>query len=145
VLVIAGPLDVAISGPDWITTSGNYTWTSLPLDGVPPYDTYRWYYQQGGSAEYLDGSRATYKRYVSAQGEPFVFRLRHTVQDAVPTQAVDTLWVDVVPGGGYAAVGLLDAAGICRPLPAQRRARQAAHAAVARSGRWPVPCVGPTS
>lgn len=143
--IIGGPLWVRISGYDAITTKGTYTWTSEPHDGVPHYDTYRWYYQQGGSSEYLDGTDRTYQRYISAKWPPYTFRLRNTVQDAIPAVAVDTLWVDVIPGGGgYAPmglVGLVDATGACQALPADRQARQAAHAAIARSGRWPEPCL----
>ena len=140
-LAIAGPLWVGMTGRDEIHLSGTYTWTSMPFEGVPPYDTYRWYYQQGGSSEYLDGTDRVYQRYVSAKGAPYVFRLRTTVQDAIPTTAVDTLWVDVVRGGNApASLGLLDANGTCRALPADRLARQAAHSVIARSGRWPQLC-----
>lgn len=145
VIATTPPLYVSIVGPDWITTSGTYTWNSVPHDGVPPYTNYRWYYQQGGSPEDLVGTRNRYSRYISVQGDPYVFRRRNRVQDALPSEADDTLWVDVVPGGGsYASIGLLDAANVCRALPLTARARRAAHAAVVKRGRWPVPCLVPT-
>ena len=141
-LSIAGPLWVHLDGYDHIATSGTYAWTSQPHEGAPPYYPFAWYYQEEGSGETLVYNGATYRRYVTVRWPPYAFRLRTTVQDAIPTSAEDTLWVDVAPeGDGFAGLGLLDATGGCRLLPADPRARQAAHAAIARTGRWPVPCV----
>ena len=140
-ITISAPLWVRLLGYDYITASGTYTWTSVPHDGVPPYGSYRWYYQEEGSSEDSVGAKPTYRRYVPAT-KVYSFRLRTTVRDAVPTTAEDTLWVDVVPRGGrYADVGLVDAAGACELLPSEVRARQAAPSAMARTGRWPVPCL----
>ena len=72
---------------------------------------------------------------------PYVFRLRNRVQDALLESAEDTLWVDVASQeDGFTTLGLIDATGECRNLPADRRARQAAHAAIWRTGQWPRPC-----
>ena len=141
-LSIVGPLWVHLNGYDHIATSGTYTWTSQPHEGAPPYRPYAWYYQEDGAEEALVGTASTYRRYVSVKSSPYAFRLRNTVQDAIPTAAEDTLWVDVASDGdGYAGLGLMDATGACRRLPAVVAARQAAHAAIARTGRWPVPCL----
>lgn len=140
-ITVTGPLWVRITGPDAIEATDTYTWTSVPHDGAPPYGTYRWYYQQEGSSEEQVGTSRTYSRYVAARSA-YTFRLRNTVQDTVPAQAEDTLWVEVIPGeDGYSAIGALDASNTCRPLPTVQRARQHALAAIARRGRWPIPCL----
>lgn len=133
-------LDVAIVGPDAISSTGTYQWDAVVTGGQRPL-AYRWYYKQGVGAEQLVDSDSSYSRFVVVGGSFYSFRLRVVATDARLDSAVTFEIVEVWSGGGsFALIGALDPAGECSPLPTSRPERQRALAAIIASGRWPVPC-----
>ncbi len=139
VVTITPGLSAYISGPDVITTSGDYSWDTYASGGTAPYH-YRWHYKQGATETDVGTDSPTYSRYVQAR-TPYFFRLRDSVTDAGAGLAQPFFWVEVMPGGGgAAAVGFLDASGACAALPATLTARQAKLEEIRTSGAWPVPC-----
>lgn len=59
------PFTVTISGPSFVTTAGNYTWTANPSGGSGGY-TYRWDVSYDGQSYYDTGGRSqSYSLYMS--------------------------------------------------------------------------------
>jgi hypothetical protein len=92
------PPTVTITGPSYISTPGNYTWTANVSGGTPPY-TYQWYYKllTGGTWQKLTGqTNPSYTRYVGYS--QWAFRLRADVTDSLGLVGSGGIVVDVAWG-----------------------------------------------
>lgn len=88
---------VSIAGPNVIHTTGNYTWTAIPIGGDSS-KSYLWEYRvRGGGSWQVVGTSSSYTRFVTAFSDPD-FDLRVTLTSAGDTRTATVVpYVNVVP------------------------------------------------